>query len=56
VVHFSLLGAGHLGGVGQSDAGETSDCQDGGADSNLGGLANTLHYRHTSFVFWWKAG
>ncbi len=56
VVHFSLLGAGDLGRVGQSDAGETSDCQNGGADSDLGGLANTLHNRHTSFVFLVEGG
>jgi hypothetical protein len=40
-----VLRAGNLGGVGQSDAGEPSNSDDGGCDSNLGGLANTLHQK-----------
>jgi hypothetical protein len=44
-----VLRACNLGRVGQTDAGETSDSDDGGADSNLGGLANTLHEKKTSF-------
>jgi hypothetical protein len=50
-----VLRAGYLGRVGQSDAGEASDSDDGGADSNLGGLANTLHEKKSSFG-WLKAG
>jgi hypothetical protein len=44
-----VLRARDLSRVGQANAGETSDSDDGGADSNLGGLANTLHKKKTSF-------
>ena len=47
--HLCVLRAGDLGRVGQSDAGETSDGDDGGSDSDPGGLANTLHKKKTSF-------
>ena len=53
--HLCVLRAGDLGRVGQSDAGESSDGDDGGSDSNPGGLANTLHKKKTSFG-WLKAG